>query len=94
MIELIVCSEKTRPMLKVVARRNMHMRELMTRGNIHFFSMFRDPITKPYHGFQSTISRVANLHTHQIHVSGQNSERLFNQGVDIWIKTLFQKFGL
>lgn len=61
-IELIVCSEETRPMLKEVARRIMHMTELIRRGNSHFFSMFRDRIYKPYHGFWLT-NLILNSHT-------------------------------
>ena len=50
-IELMVCSEETRPMFKEVAIRTVQITELIIRGNIHFFSRFRDPIFKPYHGF-------------------------------------------
>jgi len=39
-------------MLKQVAKRNRHMRELITRGKAHLFSTFRDPIERPYHEFQ------------------------------------------
>ena len=50
-IELIECNEEIRPMFKDVARRIMHRTELITRGNSHFFSTFKYPISKPYHGF-------------------------------------------